>query len=257
MRFLLVFTFIAVIFTACESSTDAGGDVSTPSEINTPPVENSNPVSLTDSLNNKKSAFLNRASEEKIASYDRGIEAVAESGILETAINVRDKAPDFTLKNATGESVSLSDYLAKGPVILTWYRGGWCPYCNITLHYLQEFLPQFQAAGANLLALTPELPDSSLSTSEKHELEFAVLSDLQNGVAKDYGIVFTLIQEVATAYQNSFGLHEYNGDESDELPLAATYVIDQEGIVQWAFLDKDYRNRAEPEDILKAVKGLK
>jgi peroxiredoxin len=141
-------------------------------------------------------------------------------------------------------------------VILTWYRGGWCPYCNITLHYLQEYLPQFQAAGANLLALTPELPDSSLNTSEKHSLKFAVLSDLHNGVAKEYGIVFTLIEEVATAYQNGFGLHEYNGDESNELPLSATYIIDQDGIVRWAFLDKDYRNRAEPADILVALKGL-
>lgn len=257
MKYLILFSFVAIAFSACTPEPGSQSESNSASEADNPVMEEEKPISLTDSLSNKKNAFLGRAAQEKIDLYDRGIEAVAESGILETAINVGDKAPVFTLDNATGEPVSLEDYLSQGPVILTWYRGGWCPYCNITLHYLQEYLPQFKAAGANLLALTPELPDSSLSTSEKNELEFAVLSDLHNGIAKEYGIVFTLIEGVADAYQNGFGLHEYNGDESNELPLAATYVIDQEGIVRWAFLHKDYRNRAEPEDILAAVKALK
>lgn len=212
---------------------------------------------LMDDLNKKKAAFNAKASEEKNQLYADGIEDVSQSGILETAKNNGDLAPNFTLKNALGEKVSLGDYLKQGPVILTWYRGGWCPYCNLTLKRLQEELPKFHAEGANLLALTPELPDSSISTAEKHELEFEVLSDLNNKVAKEYGIVFTLIPGVAEAYQSGFGLHEYNGDESNELPLAATYVIETNGEIVYTFLDEDYRNRAEPAAILEALKTLK
>lgn len=211
---------------------------------------------LKDSLTAKKNAFLEKAPSEKIDSYNRGIDAVETDGTLASAKKVGDAAPDFTLNDATGNPVTLSEVLKNGPVILTWYRGGWCPYCNIALHYLQEALPEFKAAGASLIALTPEVPDNSLSTAEKHSLEFAVLSDLHNGVAREYGIVFKLIEEVAVAYQEGFDLHGYNGDESDELPLAATYVIARDGTIKWSFLDKDYRNRAEPADILAAVEAL-
>ena len=136
-------------------------------------------------------------------------------------------------------------------------RGGWCPYCNITLQYLQERLPDFQKAGAELIALTPELPDQSITTAEKHKLKFMVLSDVGNKTGKEYGVVFQLTPEVAAIYQDVFNLHQYNGDDSNELPLAATYVIDQNGIIQYAFLDFDYRNRAEPNEIIKALTKIK
>ena len=207
-------------------------------------------------LDAKKANFESTASEEKKRIYAEGIAAVAESNIFQEAKNVGQTAPDFTLTNAVGQAVQLADYLKQGPVVLTWYRGGWCPYCNLTLHRLQAELPNFKAAGANLLALTPELPDRSLSTKEKHELTFEVLSDVGNRVAKAYGIVFKLIPEVGESYQNAFDLHGYNGDNSDELPLAATYVIDQGGTIRYAFLDAEYRNRAEPAAILDALKSL-
>lgn len=227
------------------------------SEKTTPKaVEKEASPTLQSLLDEKKSAFESRASKEKLELYASGIDAVVESGITESAKQIGDEAIKFTLKNAVGEEVSLEDYLAKGPVVLTWYRGNWCPYCNMTLHRLQEELPNFKAAGANLLALTPELPDKSISTKEKHALEFEVLSDLGNKVAKEYGIVFELIPEVADIYQKGFDLHGYNGDESNELPLAATYIIDQKGIIQYAFLDAEYRNRAEPAEILEALKQL-
>ncbi len=213
--------------------------------------------SLQSQLDAKKAAFESRASEEKLKLYGDGINAVVESGIVESAKQVGDTAPNFSLQNATGETVQLADYLKKGPVVLTWYRGNWCPYCNMTLHKLQEELPNFKAAGANLLALTPELPDRSISTKEKHQLEFEVLSDLGNKVAHEYGIVFKLIPDVAEIYQKGFDLHGYNGDESDELPLAATYIIDEKGVIQYAFLDAEYRNRAEPSEILAVLRQLK
>ncbi|MBT8317684.1 MAG: AhpC/TSA family protein [Lutibacter sp.] len=198
-----------------------------------------------------------KSSDEKKKIYAEGIEDVKNSGILDKALNVGDKAPNFTLNNALNKPVSLYDELKNGPVVLTWYRGGWCPYCNITLHNLQDRLPDFQKEGATLMALTPEVPDKSLSTSEKHELEFTVLSDVNNVVGKEYGVVFELLSGVATIYEKGFGLSEFNGNSDNELPLAATYIIDKSGIIKYAFLDADYRKRAEPDELLKVLKNLK
>lgn len=185
------------------------------------------------------------------AEYARGIEAVATSGILDQAKKVGDKAPDFTLKNATGKEVSLKSLLRDGPVVLTWYRGGWCPYCNIAMAALQKELPEIKKAGAQLIALSPELPDKTLSTSEKNHLEFEVLSDLNHTVADGYGIVFELTPKVRELYKKNFDLTEFNGKDAGDgkLPLAATYIIDTDGTIRWAFLDADYRKRAEPSEI--------
>ncbi|MEM6379626.1 MAG: peroxiredoxin-like family protein, partial [Bacteroidota bacterium] len=212
------------------------------------------PNSLQSQLDAQKASWAKKASAERKQVYQEGIQAVINSGIYDQAKNLGDQAPNFTLQNANNQNVSLSDYLAKGPVVLTWYRGGWCPYCNLTLRQLQQELPAFKAAGAHLLALTPELPDKSLSTAEKHNLEFEVLSDIGNKVARDYGIVFKLIPEVAEIYQNGFDMIGTNGDDSYELPLAVTYVIQPDGTISYAFLDAEYRNRAEPAEILAALK---
>lgn len=193
------------------------------------------------------------------AEFAKGIEAVAESGILDKAIKTGDKAPDFVLKNASGSEIRLSELLKDGPVVLTWYRGGWCPYCNIALVAMQEKLPEIKKAGAQLVALTPELPDKTLTTSEKNKLEFEVLTDLSHKVAKEYGITFELTPKVRELYKQFFDLTEFNGVDAGDstLPLAATYVIDTDGMVKWAFLDADYRKRAEPDDIVQALKTLK
>ncbi|MRT92647.1 AhpC/TSA family protein [Ancylomarina sp. 16SWW S1-10-2] len=207
-------------------------------------------------LDKRRVEFGKAASDEKKKIYGEGTEAVKNSGILDKALNVGDKVPDFTLKNQMNKPVNLYSELEKGPVVLIWYRGGWCPYCNITLHYLQERLPDMIKAGGSLIALTPELPDKSMNTTEKNSLDFLVLSDVANKVGKEYGVVFELTPEVAAIYQEGFDLHGYNGDESNELPLAATYVIDQKGMIQYAFLDADYRNRAEPDDIIAALEKI-
>ncbi len=205
-------------------------------------------------LEEKKARFLNNSDENKKRAYREGIELVESSGITRTAKQVGDQAPDFTLNNALGKPVSLGDYLKKGNVVLTWYRGGWCPYCNFTLQELQNELPNFTTDGANLIALTPELPDQSITTAEKNNLKFEVLSDLGNKIAKEYGIVFQLNEEVAGMYNEGFQLNEHNGDKSNELPLAATYVINQNGKIIYSFLDADYRNRKEPSEITAFLK---
>ena len=218
---------------------------------------NKNKGELDALLDVQRKAGIAKFTKEKNEIYADGITSVVNSGILDKALNVGDKAPNFTLNNALNQPVSLYNTLENGPVVLTWYRGGWCPYCNITLHHLQEHLPEFKKAGATLLALTPELPDNSLNTSEKNNLEFTVLSDIGNTVGKTYGVVFELTKEVASIYQEGFGLNQKNGDNSNELPLAATYVIDKKGVIQYAFLDADYKERAESKEIVSALNKLK
>ena len=200
-------------------------------------------------LEAKKQRFLDNAEEHKKKAYHEGVVTVSKSGIVEKAKNVGDTAPNFALQNASNQAVRLEDYLKKGKVILTWYRGGWCPYCNFTLQHLQKELPNFKTHGANLIALTPELPDHSLNTSEKNALKFEVLSDIDNKVAKEYGLVFYLGDEVARLYNESFNLIGYNGNEDNELPLAATYIINQSGKIEYAFVEADYRVRAEPSEL--------
>ena len=172
------------------------------------------------------------------------------------ALKVGDKAKDFTLKNAQGKQVRLYSLLEKGNVVLTWYRGGWCPYCNLALKQLQDALPEITAEGAVLVALTPELPDSSLSTKEKHQLKFEVLTDLNNEVARTYGLVFKLDEATATRYEQGFQLSVYNGNHSAELPMPATYVIDKKGIIRYAFVEADYRLRADPKVIVGELKKI-
>lgn len=208
-------------------------------------------------LDATKKAFELKADSAKKQIYSEGIGSVEKSGILEKALNVGDVVPNFKLNNALNEPIELFEYLKKGKVILTWYRGGWCPYCNLTLHQLQLELHNFKANGAQLIALTPELPDKSLSTVEKNHLKFEVLSDVGNKVGREFGVVFKLTEDVADSYNKSFALNDYNGDESNELPLAATYIINEDGIIIYAFLDADYRNRAEPSDLSEFLRKNK
>ena len=214
--------------------------------------------SLQDELDAFKAEFEKKADQEKIDEYNKGIQSVIESGMIERALKAGDKAPDFTLKNATGKDVTLSTLLKDGPVVLTWYRGSWCPYCNIALQSYQANLPKFKKAGARLVALTPELPDKSLTATEKHGLEFEVLSDVNNEVAGKFKIVFKMTPWVERAMRDFANLKSYNGDSYDDatLPLSATYVIAQDGTIAWAFLDAEYRNRATPEQILAELAKL-
>ncbi|AIZ42195.1 peroxiredoxin-like family protein [Cellulophaga baltica] len=205
-------------------------------------------------INEKKAAFKSSASEDKKQKYAEGIAAVVETNIVGNALQVGETAINFTLPNALGKKITLYDELENGPVILMWYRGGWCPYCNMQLHYMQEMLPEFKKLGASLIAITPETPDNSISTKEKNDLEFEVLSDLDNKVGYEYKVVFKLTEDVKEIYENGFELSKFNGNDKGELPLAATYIIGQNKVIQYAFLDADYRNRAEPQDLLEHLK---
>ncbi len=212
---------------------------------------------LKERLDARRAEFLKTAPADKAQSYQAGIDSVAASGIYARAIKTGAKAPDFTLQNADGQATRLSELLKKGPVVLTWYRGGWCPYCNLALAALTEKLPEITAAGGQLVALTPELPEHADETAKKNKLPFQVLSDVGNRVAREFGIVFKMTPDVAAAMQKGAQLHERNGDASDELPLSAAYVIATDGTVTYAFLDADYRERAEPQRLVSALQAIK
>ncbi|QDU63173.1 Putative peroxiredoxin bcp [Planctomycetes bacterium Pan216] len=214
-------------------------------------------ASLQQQLQTLKQQAGKRMPPEVLKAFKDGVDKVRATGIEKNAKRAGDAAPDFELTNAAGEKVRLSEQLKKGPVVLQWYRGGWCPYCNLQLRAMQKALPEFEEQGATLIAISPQLPDKSLSTKEKQELQFDVVSDLGNKVAEDYGIVFKLPEDVATIYDKFVKLQEQNGDDSNELPLPATYVIGQDGKIHHAYLNADYSARAEPADVVDAVKELK
>lgn len=208
-------------------------------------------------LDARKAKWLRTAPAEQVRTFERGIDELRGSGIVERARKVGDVAPDFELSNATGRKVRLSALLVRGPVVLAWYRGGWCPYCNIELNALQESLPEFRRLGATLVAITPERPDKSMTSIERNRLEFEVLSDVGNNVARRYGLVFKLSDDVLHELQGSVNLAEYNGNESNELPIPATYVVDTRGVIRFAFVDPDYRRRGEPAEIIAVLRELR
>jgi peroxiredoxin len=168
-----------------------------------------------------------------------------------------DTAPDFTLPGSDGHIVSLKDLLKSGPVVLSFYRGGWCPYCNLELRALQAVLPQITAQGATLVAVSPQTPDESLSTAEKNDLAFPVLSDSGSQVAKAFGIAFDLADELRPIYTRfNHALPVMNGTDSWVLPIPATYIIGQGGVIALSFVDVDYRTRLEPAAVVEALCSL-
>ena len=146
----------------------------------------------------------------------------------------------------------------RGPVALVFYRGAWCPYCNIHLRALQAALPEMQALGASLIAISPQAPDESLSNMEKQELAFDVLSDRGCDVAGAYGVAFALAEELRPIYGAlGIALPEKNAADDWRLPIPATFVIGADGRIAFADVDADYRNRAEPDDILATLTRLR
>ncbi|ATG77953.1 peroxiredoxin-like family protein [Pseudoalteromonas sp. 1_2015MBL_MicDiv] len=190
-------------------------------------------------------ALMNTTNEELIAQHIKG-----------NALQIGQKVENFSLANHNGENVELADLLKKGPVIISFYRGGWCPYCNLELKALNDYLPQFKTQSAQLVAISPQLPDETLSTAQKNNLEFDVLCDVSNKVAEQFGLLFTLDERIQALY-TQFGIdfEHYYGDKSFKLPLPATYVINQEGVITYAFLSEDYTLRAEPIDVMAALES--
>ncbi len=188
---------------------------------------------------------------------DSGVGEVTTSGVA-PGLAVGDVAPPFTLGNATGDQVSLAALVEQGPVVVTFYRGDWCPYCNLQLHALQQALPEIEATGATLVAISPQAPDHSMTLVEKHALAFPVLSDLDQGVAEAFKVRFDVTGELEDLQVNVFQSDpaKQNADGRRSLPVPATFVIDSKGVVRFASVNADWRVRVEPADVVAALRSL-
>lgn len=214
-------------------------------------------MSLSDRLAAANQAMREALPSDALGVIDRASADLEATDPVADALSVGDVAPDFELPNAIGQIVRLRDALAQGPVVLSFYRGGWCPYCSLELKALQDVLPQIREAGARLIAVSPQTPDATLSTRETMDLAFDVLSDEGNAVAREYGLVFRVPDDLVETYRGvGIDLEAANGDDAHELPLPATFVVDTQGTVRHAFADPDYTRRAEPTDVLAALRSL-
>jgi peroxiredoxin len=191
------------------------------------------------------------------ARIDAALAEVAASGVA-PGLTVGAHAPGFTLPDATGKPVFLSDRLGAGPVVLQFYRGEWCPYCNLHLRALQAALPEIRKRGASVIAISPQSPDHSLSLTEKAELEFDVLSDVDQHVIRDYRVQFTLPPDLQRVHLDAFqlDLRGQTADGSWNLPVPATFVISADGKIAAAGVEVDYRTRIEPSAILDTLDDL-
>lgn len=214
-------------------------------------------MGLQEQLDNFRAEFARTAPSGRVALYEAKIDELRASFALEKAVGTGDEAPDFSLPDIHGNWVSLSGLLQHGPVVVTFYRGGWCPYCNIQLRAYQAILPELAALGARLVAISPQLPDGSLTTAQTNALTFDVLSDAGNSAARRFGLVYALPEDLREALRtNHKALPAMNGDGSWELPVPATYVIAPDARIVLAGIEVDYRKRLEPDEILAALKTL-
>jgi peroxiredoxin len=198
-----------------------------------------------------------QAPAEVVTTIVGEIAGIVSTGVGSKAPRGGDSAPTFTLKDARGGEISLQKLLGEGPVVLAFYRGQWCPYCDMQLRAYQEVLPRIRALGAHLVAISPQTPDESLSTAEKRNLAFSVLSDVGNKVARSYGLVFKVPAGLDGVHK-AFGidLAKSNGDLSNELPVPGVFVIGRDGRIAFSHVNADYRERLEPAELLRRLEQV-
>lgn len=200
-----------------------------------------------------------QAKPEFMQSLDDVIATARKFQQGEKAIAIGEQAPEFLLPSAQGYNISLANLLRKGPVVLTFYRGDWCPYCNLQLKAMHGRLAEIHALGAELVAISPQDPNDSLTKAEREELEFCVLSDQDARVAEKYGVAWEVPELILEHMRKDRNLElaDLNNGNGSVLPIPATFVIGVDGLVSWRYVDVDYRQRAEPEDIVNALKDIK
>lgn len=214
-------------------------------------------TTLAEQLAAYQAGFKLRAAPERVAMMEAATADLRATGIEARALQVGSLAPDLTLPDALNRPVRLSTLWAQGPLVLVFYRGGWCPYCNLELRAWQQQLTDLQRLGAQLVAVSPQTPDNTLTTAEKNELAFPVLSDSALEAATGFGVAFEMPPELIELYSRvGHDLPVLNGNGRWVLPVPATYVIDVNGRISFAHVEADYRRRAEPHGVLAAVAKL-
>ncbi|CAM2886403.1 AhpC/TSA family protein [Chryseobacterium flavum] len=198
--------------------------------------------------------LLSQLSQEVFEVFGQSIEELKTKNIEENSIKIGELMPEFSLINAYGKKISSTDILKKGKIILAFYRGSWCPYCNLELKFLQDNISKIKGKKSVLVAISPQSPDYSLTMVEKNNLEFEVLTDHNNDFAKKLGIVFQLQDFVLPYYQNlGIDLSVFNKNNENTLPVPAVFVVDENGKVVYKFLDVNYMNRINVEELIQAL----
>lgn len=215
-------------------------------------------MSLQAKLDAYKASFEEKAPQEALQVMHKVTHDLKTSGILDTSIKSGQELPAFSLKNQEGETKTLANYLANGPLVISFFRGIWCPYCKIELDALNEAVGPIENLGAKLITISPQLPSNSSKLVRDHSLKFDILTDEGNAYAKELKTVFALPEDLKALY-TKFGINlpVVNGDESWTLPMPTRLVIDQKGIVRYADINPDYTVRPEIEDALKVLEELK
>jgi len=199
-----------------------------------------------------------KPTKERLDAMVRATAELIESGQAQRAKKAGDTAPEFSLKDPDGNPVSSRELLARGPLVVSFYRGVWCPYCNLELQALQGALPQIAARGASLVAISPQTAPNSRKSQRDHKLDFPILSDVKSEVANAFGIRFALPDYLAEVYK-TFGnnLPVINDDPAWVLPMPARYVIDTDGVIAYAEVNPDYTQRPDPSELLPVLDRLR
>jgi peroxiredoxin len=215
-------------------------------------------MNLKTELSRERDHWLSVFDAPTSATMNRATEQLRLSKTVDRAVKEGDRAPNFRLPGVDGKEVELDRLLEAGPVVLCFYRGQWCPYCNLELRAYQRALPQLKALGASVVAISPQTPDHSAATAQSNELGFPVLSDVGLNTARAYGLAFDLPPELVDLYQSfKNDLVRWNGAGGWALPIPAVYLIGQDGRVLLAHVDPDYRERMDPETVLLKLQGRK
>ncbi len=215
----------------------------------------SNSISLGETLSQENKTFTEKMPKEVVELYEKNIKELKASGLSKQSLKVGDKVPEVNVMLG-GKEVPLSSIYGKGPVVLKFYRGGWCPYCMAELKHYQKMNGDFKKAGAQILALAPDNATQIRDTATKNSLSYDVVSDDHHKIARKFGLVYKMDQNVVDQLKkNGVDLSVYQGNSDHELAIPATFVVDKGGKITFAYVDADYRVRAEPSTVLQAVKA--
>jgi peroxiredoxin len=215
-------------------------------------------MKLQEKLDAFKSHFESKvASPEVVEIFHRTAAELIATGQAERSLKVGDVAPTFTLTNAEGEVVSSAAMLESGPLVVTFYRGVWCPYCNIDLQAIEEVADEIRALGANLVSISMQTAANSLKSQRQNKLSYPILVDEGGKTADAFGIRFQLQDELVEIHKGfNIDLAGINGEPSWTLPMPARYVIAQDGTIAYAEVSPDYTLRPDPSELIPALQRL-
>ena len=211
-------------------------------------------MNLTKTLAQKKAAAVQNIPADKLAIMNNSTNKLKTALLSKKAVSTGSILPDFNLPDVKNNKVSL-DSFSNDYYVISFYRGGWCPYCNLELQALQAVLDELKSLNTALIAISPETPDHSLTTAQKNDLSFTVLSDLDNVYAKQLGLTFEMPEDLRTLYHAfNINVDKHNGNTNYELPMPSTYVINKKREIIYSFIPEDYTERLDPETILDVLK---